>query len=195
MEESLSAMAVEIQSAAFRETEAMLYAWGDESRERAGELGLPVMSGIARMIEQQRVFEQRARARRSRSRKAVPHRLTDGTRASLCVCGCIFVEAQCPRCKHDPRPPDAQVHGTETRSFRPVTMKSLSSNTAVVEEIVRTAPNETQKLLKRKYLFRQRDSKAAEQLRVTKARYREYVESAVEYVVDRLADRACAPQP
>lgn len=190
-------MTIQIQNDAFRETENVLYLWGDESRERAGELGLPITSGIARMIEQQRVFERKKRDVRRKRPSHTQTKLRDGTIAKLCACGRVYVDGECvigeqsvcPRCQHDPRASEVESHGVETRSFKPVTMKALTSTTAIVEEVVRTAPNEIQKLLKRKYLFRQRDSKAAEQLRVTKVRYREYVESAVEYVADKLAGR------
>ena len=193
----MNALAVEVQSDAFRETEKMLYAWGDESRERASELGLPITSGISRMIEQQRVFDQKKRDVRRRKPESTPTKLRDGTAAKLCACGRVYVEGECviaeqsvcPRCHHDPRAPEAESHGTETRSFRPLTLRAVSSTTAIIEEIVRVAPNDTQKMLKRKYLFRQRDYKAAQELKVTKARYREMIECALEYVTDEIAKR------
>lgn len=175
---------------AVSETERLLYVWGDECRSRSDELGLPASSSISRMIEQQQIFEQRARARRGRSRKAVPHVLRDGSDARLCVCGRIFVEAVCPRCQNDPRPAVAQVHGTPTQSFKPRSMTVLASSTAQIDVIVAAAPGWAQQCIKLSYLFLVRDSKAAERLRIRKTVYTERRAAAVEYVDERLALRA-----
>jgi predicted DNA-binding protein (UPF0251 family) len=170
--------------------EELLYQWGDETRSTAEQLGMPATSGIARMIEMQKVFERRVKGRRRRPRKAVPHVLPDGTAAQLCVCGRIYIEARCPRCNSDPRPSEAVVHGVETRSFRPLKMKELSANTATIDVIVASAPGWAQKCLRLSYLFRVRDSKAAERLQIRKSTYAEKRRAAVEYVAERLAERA-----
>ena len=179
-------------SAVLRElepTERLLYAWGDECRSASERLGLPVSSSLSRLLEQQSVFEQRARARRGRSRKAVAHKLPDGTRASLCVCGCIFVEELCPRCKNDPRPAEAQVHGTETRSFKKPAMTALNGSTAILDVIVARAPGWMQQRLMLSYLWLMRDNKACQRVRVRQAVYTEQRLAAVEYVSVQLAYR------
>jgi len=179
----------------FKRVEEMLYAWGDECRQRSEELGLPASSGIARMIEQQRVFEQKVRARRGRNRQRKPaeHRMADGTTAKRCVCGTIYAAAEghavCPRCRHDPRPVEREVHGTPTRSFRPIGMTALSATTATIDAIVATAPGWMQKCLRLSYLFVVRDSKAAQQLRMRRETYSEQREASVEYVAERLDQR------
>ncbi len=176
--------------------EEALYAWGDECRQRSQELGLPASSGIARLIAQQQVFEQRVRARRgrNRSRKPAQHTMESGKVVSRCVCGTLYApkegqSAVCPRCQHDPRPVEREVHGTPTRSFKPIGMTALSSTTASIDAIVATAPGWMQKCLRLSYLFVVRDSVAAQQLRLRKETYREQREATVEYVAEQLALR------
>lgn len=172
--------------------EELLYQWGDESRSSAERLGLPATSGIARMIQQQLVFERQRRGARRKKPKRTDERiaLRDGTVATVCVCGMIRLDGDCPRCKGDPRPPDSTVHGTETRSFRPPTMTVLSASTTSIDAIISAAPNWMQKCLRLSYLFRVRDSKAAQRLRIRAASYREQREAAVEYVAEQLQLRA-----
>lgn len=177
--------------------EELLYQWGDECRSTAEKLGLPATSGIARMIEQQKVFEQRQRGVRRKRPPHTPTKLRDGTAARLCVCGRVYVEGECiigeqsvcPRCQHDPRASEAESHGTETRSFKPQSMMALNATTAKIDVIVAAAPGWMQKCLRLSYLFRVRDSKAAQQLRIRTTTYREQREASAEYVAEQLAQR------
>lgn len=171
--------------------EELLYQWGDESRSTAEQLGLPATSGVARMIEQQKVFEQQRRGVRRKRPKSEPKRVAmrDGTIATICVCGMIYLEGQCARCKADPRPPDRSVHGTETRSLRPRSIAAMSATTTAIDVIIAAAPGWMQKCLRLSYLFRERDSKAAQRLRIRTASYREQREASAEYVAERLGSR------
>lgn len=170
--------------------EELLYQWGDECRSQSERLGLPASSGIARVIQQQRVIEQQRRGvRRKRPKQPAPITLRDGTIATICACGMIYLEEHCPRCKGDPQPPDRSVHATETRSFRPLSMTVLSANTTTIDVIVAAAPGWMQKCLRLSYLFRVRDSKAAQQLRIRTIVYREQREAAAEYVAERMGER------
>lgn len=183
-------------SAVIREQEAtsieeLLYQWGDESRSQAEKLGLPASSGITRLIAQQQVFERQRRGARRKRPKKKPEAivLRDGTLASICACGMIYLEGECPRCKGDPQPPDRSVHATETRSFRPKGMSVLSADTTALDVIIAAAPGWMQKCLRLSYLFRVRDSKAAERLRIRTASYREQRAAALDYVAQKLAQR------
>ncbi|HLF10086.1 MAG TPA: hypothetical protein VJA26_02635 [Gammaproteobacteria bacterium] len=171
--------------------EELLYQWGDDCRSTAEQLGMPATSGIARMIEQQRIFEGLRRGTRRKKPKQAREQITlrDGTTASICVCGLIYLEEHCPRCKGDPQPPAGLVHGTETRSFRPRSMAALRATTAAIEEVIVAAPGWARRSLMLSYLFRVRDSKGAQRLRIRTATYREQREAAVEYVAQRLGAR------
>jgi hypothetical protein len=174
-------------------TEAMLYAWGEECRSKSDDLGLPTSSGMARLIEQRHVYERHLRgARRRRAverRLRQPMQLTDGRIAIVCACGIIHLhDTECPRCKGDPRPPDRSVHGAATRSFRPQAVTEISGQAVLVDSVVASAPNWMRKVLMFTFLYVERDTRAAERLRVRVSTYREQRAAAVEFVAGRLAN-------
>ena len=57
---------------ALSKIESVLYRWGDECRNASVGLGLPASSGIARMIEQQKVFQGRRKGVRNKALKQKP---------------------------------------------------------------------------------------------------------------------------
>jgi len=156
---------------ALHEIESILYRWGDECRRASNELGLPASSGIARMIEQQKVFEGRRKGVRRAKVKLVA--------------------------KNGEKPaerPELTARGTETRSFKPLSISMLSSAVVQIDAVIAACPGWVQKTVKLSYLFLVRDSKAAEQLRIRKKTYTEQREAAVEYVAERLALRVEQPR-
>lgn len=203
-----AAVAIEVVSE-FEETEQLLYQWGDEVRSKAEELGMPTSSGIAAMIAKQRVFESKRAARNPRKRrrhfgKLYGVRKVEGNAAIYCYeCRLIFAADECPRCAaRDAKdtaellrtaPPSDAMHGVETRSFKPRTLfDGFSGSTTLIEPIVLEAPKDWQKVILRKYLYLQRDALAAQQMRLRKSTYMEWVAAAVEHVAERLAFRAVA---
>lgn len=179
-----------------------LYAWSDEVRERASELGVSPINVIARLLQQQSVFDAKARGRKRRRRQKVQRRRVGGKVALKCTaCGHIFACGNCPKCKPDPKdvamslgnaPEQITAKGSPTLSFRKPPLAAFSSGTATIEGIIADAPKWVQKLIFRKFVYRQRDAKAAQDMRVTKARYREQLDAAIEHVAFRLALRNSA---
>jgi len=166
----------------FERTEKLLWQWADETRAHADRLGFPASSPISRMIEQQRVFARGVR--RKRAHRGVVLSERDLGIAQKCDCGRVFIGDHCPRCAGAER-----VTGRETRTMQPRSMAEFSSVTLAVEAVVVDAPAWMQKVLCRRYLFKQPDSGGAQDLRMRKTRYREHLKAAVEYVGNRLAAR------
>ena len=144
--------------------EQVLYRWGDECRRSSNELGLPSSSGIARMIEQQRIFEGRRRGVKRKPKVALVSK--DGS----------------PK-------PILTARGSQTRSFKPLSISMLSSAVVQIDAVIAASPGWVQKTVKLSYLYLVRDAKAAEQLRIRRQTYTEQREAAVEYVSERLAIR------
>jgi len=69
-------------------------------------------------------------------------------------------------------------------------VRAFSSTTAIIDEIVVAAPWREQRCLMRRYLYRQPDRAAAQDMRISKTRYRQECERALEYVSERLAERS-----
>ncbi len=170
-------------SEALTEAESLMCEWADTARGFAERLGFPNSSPISRMIEQQRVFERRGGVKRRKPTRPKFVMVEAGS-TKECECGRIFIGEQCPRCSGAER-----VTGRETRSVRPPTEAMVSANAFMIEAIVNDAPGWMQKVLKRRYLFKQPDSAAAQDMRMSKARYRQEINASLEYVAERVAVR------
>jgi hypothetical protein len=190
----------------FQDTDRKLYAWGDEVRTRADELGLPRMSGLAGMVRLQESKEAQTAARRGKRRKVVTR---FGIRMRACL-ACRFeyraTLLQCPKCATPigakaveaelRRELALRVHGTQPHVVKPATMRELSGSTAAIEVIVLGAPSgdtrdrpSVQTILLRRYLWQRKPSNEAETYMVRKETYKEWVARAVEYVAEKLAQR------
>lgn len=194
---------IELDAPSDQPTIEALYSWSDEVRERASELGVSPINVIARLLQQQSVFDAKSRGRKNkRRRRSVQRRRVGGQSVMMCgQCGLMFVAGSCPRCRTDPKdiaislgnaPEQATARGSPTLSFRKPPLAEFSSATATIEAILTDSPNWVQKLIFRKFVYRQRDSKAAQNMRCTKDRYREQLDAAIEHVALQLALRNSA---
>lgn len=183
-------MSAAVRAEDFLDVQKLLYQWGDECRSKADELGLPQSSGLKRLIEQRHVIDKQRRDLRKRKRRVKPDeriQLRQGVVAIECACGMIRFDGECPRCAGDPREPDRSVHAVATRSFKPVSITSVSAEAVRIDVIVAASPGWMRKVLMLSYLWLQRDSVACQRLRIRQSTYREQREAAVEYVAQRLA--------
>jgi hypothetical protein len=178
----MSEVAVEISvnGPLFRETERRLDEWGRASRLTAQAIGYPTSSGISRMIEQVKVYDQLRKGVRKplkRSRLIKADKNADAKAVSL-------------ELRH--ADPEQSADGKESLSMR-LAKVEFSSAVLQVENIVNALENWMQKTLRRSYLFGQPDKEASQDLRMPKERYRDQRETAVISVAEKLATRRGVP--
>jgi hypothetical protein len=137
----------------------------------------------------QRVFESRragaiVRKRKRRPRVGLPR--VDRGSLKRCRCGKLHFGQTCPRCSGLEQ---LTARGRGTMSAKRMVTTEFSGSTLAIEAIVLDAPAWVQKVLRRRFQFKQPDSGACQDLRMRKSLYREEVRAAVEYVAQLLEQR------
>jgi hypothetical protein len=163
----------------FERTERRLNEWGHTCRNNSDALSLPTVSGIARMIDHVRAQdkkEKRARKKALRRARKAWRSGDEPTDAKLVAEELGYTEK------------DLTANGKEKRSHREVGM-CISSNDLQIDHVVSQLPKWMRETITRSYLHSQPDRRAAQDLRMPKATYRQRRIASVEYVAELLVNK------
>ncbi len=174
---------VDRSTASFERTEQRLNEWGTSCRENAEALGMPTISGIARMIAHVQAEtahdKEQARLQKKAIRKAVREARKAWKEGDPPIDSKLIAE-ELGYAEHS-----LSAQGKETKRHA-VSEVKVGSNDLKVDYIVANLPNWMHKTIVRSYQYGQPDRCAAQDLRVPKMTYRLRRIAAVEYVAERL---------
>ena len=160
------------KSSAFERAEQRLNEWGASCRENVSSLGLPTISGIARMIDHVRTQDrEEKKVRRQalrKARKAWRHGDT-ATDSKLVAEELGYTEK------------GLTANGKGKGGYRELSMQ-VSSSDLQVDFVISKLPEWERQAVFRSYMYHQPDRNAAQDLRIPKATYRLRRIAAVEHV-------------
>ena len=165
------------ESSTFERTERRLNQWGAGCRQNANALGLPTISGIARMIDHVRAQDrEEKKVRHQALRKArKAWRAGDGATDAKLVAEQLGYADK-----------DVTAKGKEKRIYRELGLR-VSSDDLQIDFIVSKLSDWAKKCIFRSYMYGRSDGNAAQDLRIPKGTYRLRRIAAVEQVAGLLS--------
>ena len=160
----------------FERTEQRLNEWGYACRENSKSLGLPTISGIARMIDhvrRQDRLEKTARKKALRKSRKAWKAGDPATDSKLVAEELGYADKE------------LTARGTQKKSSIGV-VSGLDSRTLKVDATISRLPKWMQATIKRSYQFNQPDRRAAQDLRIPKSVYRLRRIAAVQLLAELL---------
>lgn len=161
----------------FAYTERRLNEWGFACRENSKALGLPTISGIARMIDHVRAQdrdEKKARHQALRKARKAWRAGDDATDAKLVAEELGYADK------------DVTAQGKEKRIYRELHLR-IGSNDMQIDATVAKLPKWMKATIIRSYRYGQPDRNAAQDLRIPKGTYRLRRVAAVEHLAELLS--------
>lgn len=161
----------------FKRTEQRLKEWGTSCRDNTEALGLPTISGIARMIDHVRAQDREEKTARKqvlrKARKAWRHGDKD-IDAKLVAEELGYTEK------------DLTAKGKEKSVYHALSLR-ICSNDMQVDFTIKKLPKWAQNTIIRSYMYGQPDRIEAQNMRIPKDTYRLRRIAAVEYLAELLS--------